>query len=73
MTEIHYFPLQLEKKEWLRYYKGEATNILVKTTSGLKISVPARHFHRFTTSQGLYGFFQITLKGNRMIALKEIS
>ena len=69
---IYYFRLFLTEKEWLRYYRGEASAVLVTTTSGKTVSLAARHFRRFTTKSGIQGFFKLTLSNNRFVSLEQI-
>ena len=66
-NEKHYFSLHLNQKEWLKYYSGRANAILVTTTTGLKISIPAHNFIKFTMGNGIYGFFCMTISPQKKI------
>ena len=73
MVTIHHFALKIPEEKWLRYYSGEIKTILIVTTAGLTVSISAHHFRPFTTKQGLYGFFKLTLDhNNRFLNLEQL-
>ena len=70
----HHFWLKISKNEWLRYYRGAANSVMVRSIQGLRIAIPAHHFRNHTTLKGIEGFFELVLdKDNKMVSLKRIS
>lgn len=70
----HHFWLKLNKKQWLRYYKGASNTVMVNSLKGLKIAIPARHFRSHTSYNGIEGFFELTLdEDNKFVSLKRLS
>ncbi|MBM75547.1 MAG: hypothetical protein CMK59_09100 [Proteobacteria bacterium] len=68
----HIFRLDLNKDEWLRYYTGTARSVMVTSLRGLKISIPAHHFRRFTGTSGISGLFVILLdENNKMVKIER--
>ena len=70
----YYFSMQLSQKEWLKYYSGQANTIIVTTTNGLRVSIPANNFIKFTSGNGIYGFFSMTINSNnKIIGIQRIA
>lgn len=70
----YYFSMQLNQKEWLKYYSGRANAIVVTTTNGLRVSIPANNFIKYSTGAGIYGFFSMTINAqNKIIGIQRIS
>lgn len=54
-------------------YSGAARNIMVTTTEGLRIELPAMRFRSFVTRDGLHGSFRlVTDDSNRFIDLERL-
>ena len=69
----YFFSLHINKKEWLKYYSGKANSIVVTTTNGIRVSVPANNFIKFTSMNGIYGFFALTINAqNKIIDIQRI-
>ena len=69
---VHYLNIHIAEDEWLRVYAGRATHVHCKSTAGIRISIAAKHFRRFTTHDGVRGLFKLTLKGNLFLSLERI-
>lgn len=71
--QSYYFSLNISSDEYLRYYKGEATHVMVYTYSGHRLSFPARNLREFIALNGIHGEFCIKVdNNNRMISLELI-
>ncbi len=53
------FEVSLPRDRLLRHYRGNATSIVVTTTSGTTLQLPAVAFRQFVTDAGLYGHFLV--------------
>lgn len=68
-----YFSLAITAAQYQRYYRGEASSVVVHTTTGLKLALPAANLRRFVTIDGIHGDFCLTADANhRMIALERL-
>jgi hypothetical protein len=73
-NSIYYFSLHLNQKEWLKYYSGKANSVIVTTTNGLRVSIPANNFIKYTSGNGIYGFFSMTISPqNKIIGIQRIA
>ncbi len=67
------FEIALSGERLLRHYSGAATSIVVETTDGTTLQLPAVAFRRFVTSAGLYGRFRIEYSdAHRLQSLRRI-
>lgn len=70
----HRFHVRISKKEWLRYYRGFVRVLMVRTTHGLRVSIPAHHFRTYTDNNGLHGFFIMVLdEKKQIVSLRRLS
>lgn len=60
MRQYH-FVVHLSKDECLQYYQGYFRELVVRATTGERIQISARHFHRFIQRDGIHGHFSLTL------------
>ncbi|SHO56446.1 DUF2835 domain-containing protein [Vibrio quintilis] len=58
--KYYYFSLNISYHDYLSYYSGQASSILVITDHGLKLQLPAVHFRPFLTQLGLKGRYRLT-------------
>lgn len=54
------FHIEIPREEMLRWYRGEATRVMVRSESGLRIQLPARVFQPFVTAEGVRGWFELS-------------
>lgn len=67
------FTMRLSSEQYLLHYSGVARHILVQASDGRRVQIPAHHFRRFVSHDGLNGEFEMTLDGNcRIIALRRV-
>ena len=70
----YYFSMQLNQKEWLKYYSGRANAIIVTTTNGIRVSIPANNFIKYSNGGGIHGFFSMTINAqNKIVGIQRIS
>lgn len=60
MVKRFEFSLALSSEQYLAYYQGAATKVVVRCTDGQSIQFPARLLTRFVTNQGIQGHFVLT-------------
>jgi len=66
MTELR-FRLHLSRNEALRYYRGEATTVIVRAETGQTLSFPAQHIRPFIDVLGVNGVFKISFDNNNKL------
>ena len=67
------FSLSLDKESLLAIYKGTIQRVRVQTYEGLVIDLDANHLKRFTTENGISGFFElVTTKDNKFVKIRKI-
>ncbi|WP_036314712.1 DUF2835 domain-containing protein [Methylophaga thiooxydans] len=72
MTELR-FRLHLSRNEALRYYRGEATTVIVRAETGQTVSFPAHHIRPFVDAIGVNGLFKISFdNNNKLIGIKRL-
>jgi hypothetical protein len=57
MAKRFEFSLALSSEQYLAYYQGAASKVVVRCTDGQSIQFPARLLTRFVTAQGVQGHF----------------
>ena len=60
MAKRFEFSLNLSAEQYLAYYQGAATKVVVRCTTGQSIQFPARLLTRFVTTLGVQGHFVLT-------------
>lgn len=54
-------------------YQGRANRILVQSRDGRSVSVPAHHFRRFLTHEGVHGSFELEFSAaGKLLNLKRL-
>ena len=66
MTKLR-FRLHLSRNEALRYYRGEASTVIVRALTGQSLSFPAQHIRPFVDASGVNGLFQISFDNNNKL------
>ena len=73
MAKRFEFTLSLSAEQYLAYYQGAASKVVVRCTDGQSIQFPARLLTRFVTNQGIQGQFVLTcsddMKGSALARL----
>lgn len=68
----HRFSVSISADEWLATYSGSISNIVVRSTKGIRISIPIRNFIPHVTYSGIQGMFEVTCFENRIIKLRKL-
>jgi len=58
--------------EFLPYYQGQVTGIVVTSTQGLRVQFPAMHLRKFVTPNGVQGYFRLETKNNKFFSLTKL-
>ena len=67
------FQLSLSSEKYLRYYKGQASSIQVRTLDNKSIRFPASAIRQFLMHDGIHGVFEIRFdKNNKLIEVVKI-
>ena len=54
----------------MRFYRGEARQLIAISDTGLRVSLPVESMRRFVTQAGIRGWFQLTLgAGDKLVRL----
>ena len=75
MDKVLTFRLKVNREEAMRYYRGEASVVVVaRTDSGQSLQFPALHVRRFITQQGIHGRFRIHFDNEyKLLSLERIA
>lgn len=67
-----YFSLAISASDYLPYYQGTVTTVVVRAHDGRKVSFPAAHLRRFVTANGVQGQFCMTVNDQlRFVSLER--
>ena len=74
MKSEYHFSLHISQQEYLRYYKGDAKTVQVRSIQGLLLQFPASALKSHVTHQGIQGHFVIKFDANnKLISLNKIA
>ena len=72
--KTYYFSVAIPTKRWLLYYSGDIQTLIVATTTGLTLSLPAFRLRPYTSSAGLHGSFKLVLTDqNGFFSLEKLN
>ena len=67
------FEISIPNERLLRHYSGHATGIVVTTTTGATLQLPAVAFRKFVSANGLHGRFRVEYsEQNRLTSLRRL-
>ncbi len=67
------FALSISREDYVRYYRGLARQVLVRSHDGRRIQFPARFLRPFVSHQGIRGEFRLLLdEANRLLDLQRL-
>lgn len=73
MSKVLTFKLKVNREEAMRYYRGEASTVIVRTDDGKALQFPASHVRRFITQHGIHGHFRIAFdQNNKLLSLTRL-
>ncbi len=68
------FQILLSADEYLRYYNGSASALIVKAEDGRRVQLPAHRFRQFVTKEGIHGHFEIALDDhNKLMTITKLA
>lgn len=68
------FHLALPAEKYLAFYRGTASNIVVRSVDHINIQFPASAVRCFLTHDGIFGLFEIQFNhDNKLIGVQRIS
>lgn len=68
----YYFNLNITYDEFLPYYQGRVTTIVVRSTEGQRIQFPAMHIRKYLLPSGINGYFCLHTENNKFLLLEKI-
>lgn len=68
----YYFNINLTYDEFLPYYQGRVSNIIVTSTQGKRIQFPAMHIRQYLLATGIKGYFCMHTENNKFLLLEKI-
>jgi len=68
----YFFSINMAYLEFLPYYQGQITSIVVTSTRGLRVQFPAMHLRKFVTPSGVQGYFRLETKNNKFFSLTKL-
>jgi len=71
-TKQFFFSINMAYLEFLPYYQGQVSVIVVTPTQGLRVQFPAMHLREFVTLTGIQGFFCLETKNNKFFSLSKL-
>lgn len=72
LVEIR-FRLSLSAEAYLRYYRGQARDIVTRSLDGRTVRFAARHLQRFVSHDGVHGTFVLRYQpGGRFHSIERI-
>ncbi|QBG34698.1 DUF2835 family protein [Litorilituus sediminis] len=68
----YFFSIRMSIDEFMPYYEGRASTIIVITDQGLKVQFPAMHLRKYITRQGIIGNFCLETHNNKFLSLTKL-
>ena len=69
----YHFTLSIPAEEYVRYYQGQARQVVVETAEGLTLRFPAGNLVKFVTRNGIHGDFCLKCdETNKLIKLERL-
>ncbi|MCW8891603.1 MAG: DUF2835 domain-containing protein [Sedimenticola sp.] len=69
----HRFQINLTSQEYLHYYRGQASAVIVQADDGRTLQLPANSLRPFVTASGISGRFELTLDDrNKLVELRRL-
>ena len=67
------FSLKISADQILRYYEGNAKNLIVTLNNGQRVQLPLINFRPFISDLGLYGNFEVVFSQKfKLVSLKKL-
>jgi hypothetical protein len=62
----------MSSDDFLPYYQGKIQNMVVTTTTGLRVQFPAMHMRKYLIASGISGRFCMETENNKFLSLNKI-
>ena len=69
---IEHFSLSISIEEMQRYYRGEASSVIVLSDKGLRLQFPVRLLRSFVGPSRVNGRFEIEYDEGKLLSLRQI-
>jgi hypothetical protein len=67
------FRMRITPEECLEYYKGKKSTVVTRSVGGQTLQFPANIIHKFVTTEGIHGEFQISYTDeNKLIDISRV-
>lgn len=65
--------LSISRDKMMRYYQGNAKNVVTRARCGTTLQLAAKHLRPFLDHSGVHGVFRLTISSdNRLIGMEPI-
>jgi hypothetical protein len=64
--------MSITSADFYPYYEGKVQQLVVTTTTGLRVQFPAMHMRKYLLSNGINGYFCMETKNNKFLSLTKI-
>jgi hypothetical protein len=64
--------MNITSADFYPYYEGKFQQLVVTTTTGLRVQFPAMHMRKYLLSNGINGYFCMETKNNKFLSLTKI-
>jgi hypothetical protein len=69
----YYFSIKMTSDEFYPFYQGQAHQMVVTTTTGVRVQFPAMHMRKYLLSSGISGYFCMETANNKFLSLTKIA
>lgn len=72
MEKVRFY-LNIEQEEFLRYYQGEANQVVVRSIDDQTIQFPANVLRSHVTREGIHGLFELSFSDmGKFISIRRL-
>lgn len=68
----YYFNVNLTYDEFLPFYQGHISKVVVMSSEGQRIQFPAMHIKKYLLPNGIKGYFCMHTKDNKFVSLEKV-
>lgn len=68
----YYFNVNLTYDEFLPFYQGKVSTMLVISSQGKRIQFPAMHIRKYLLSNGIHGTFCMETDATKFLSLEKV-
>lgn len=68
-----YFDLDISKEQFLQYYQGDVSYVMVTTSDNMTVQFPAHFIRKFVSHTGIKGRFRIIYdENNKLVSISKV-